>query len=373
MKQIYRQSRHKVRSDAFRSVCETLSLEAGGPEFSHIDETDPFWIEFVNVAMDQLVAPALADRIIQRDLTDRMPLLVWRNMEAMLRLNRSRNQRLYEEALDIADALNEIDVKPVFLKGSAGLLSNLYDEPGIRIMSDLDVLVPPDCVDACRHHLAGLGYKPAPMIRHPRNKAADTFQRRSSIAPIDLHQQVLDYEFQNILSADQILNECVTQKWHHVEYAVPSSTHQVIIGICHAQLNDRGYWYGNLPLRHLYDLVCFQRNPAVRIDWERIEDTFTATLNSRALEYHLLAARKLLDVDAEIEMRPHLMTRLFYWRSISLMGFPRLQRISFRFIRVFLLLSRELSAVELRARLRRNMADPSWWRRHIAIFWKGTR
>lgn len=373
MRQILHKTRRGVRTDAFRAACEILSLESCRTDFSQYGSTDAFWIDFADVAMDHLVVPALAYRVEQQGLSDRLPALINRHLDAMLRLNRSRNKRLYEEALDIADALNEIDIVPVFLKGSAGILSGLYDEPGVRIMSDLDVLVPLDCADRCRHHLAGLGYTPKPMIHHPRNRTIETYIRKSSVAPIDLHHQVFDLEFRNILSTREVMKECVTHRWHHVEFAVPSMTHQVMINIGHAQLNDHGYWYGNLPLRLLHDLAWFQQKAPDQIDWQRIAKAFSTTQNRRALEFHLHAAEKLLRVETTADVRPQLLTRLLFWRSISLMKFPKLQRISFRFIRVFLLLSRELSAAELRTRLRRNIVDPAWWQRHLAIFWKGTR
>lgn len=373
MKRIIQKTRHGVRTDAFRSVCEILSLDPCDADFSQYDTSHPFWVDLMDVAMDHLAVPALACAVEQKSLGDQLPSLVNRHLDAMLRLNRSRNQQLREEALEIADALNEIDIVPIFMKGSAGLLTGFYDEPGIRIMSDLDVLVPLDTADDCRHHLTGLGFKSVPMIRHPRNKAIETFERSSSIAPIDLHHQVFDYEYQKILSAQDVMRDCVTHNCHHAEFAVPSATHQVMINVGHAQLNDRGYWYGNLPIRLLHDLAWLQRKASDEIDWQEIKRAFTTTQNTRALEFHLHAARKLLGVESDGNVEPQLVTRLLFWRSISLMGYPTLQRISFRFIRIFLLLSRELSAAELRARLRRNMIDPVWWQRHITIFWKGTR
>lgn len=373
MRQIFQKSRHRVRARAFHSICQILSVAPAKSDFPEAGESDPFWVDFTDMAMDHLVMPALAHRLDHDGLLDRMPPLVNRYLDAMLRLNRSRNEQINEEALDLADALNEIDIVPVFLKGSAGLLTGLYDEPGIRVMSDMDVLVPQDRADDCRHHLTGLGYAPRKKFQHPRNKSFETFERRASAAPVDLHHQPLDFEYENMLSTHDVMKEAVTHRWHHVEFAVPNMTHQVMINIGHAQLNDHGYWYGNLPLRLLLDLALFEQKASDQIDWQRVEKAFTETQNGRALEFHLHAARKLIGLETGIDERPGIATRLLFWRSISLMGFPRLQRFSFRFIRVVLLLMRELSAAELRARLWRNMADLGWWQRHLVIFWKGTR
>lgn len=373
MNQLFPRSRHRVRARAFHSICQILSVERKSSDVLDTDASDPFWVDFTEVAMDQLVMPALAHRLGHDGATDRLPPLVSRYLDAMLRLNRGRNEQIREEALDLADALNEIDIVPVFLKGSAALLTGLYDESGFRVMSDMDVLVPMDRADDCQRHLTGLGYAPRKQYQHPRNKSFETFVRRASVAPVDLHHQLLDFEYRSVLSARDVMADAVTHRWHHVEYMVPSMTHQVMINIGHAQLNDHGYWFGNLPLRLLLDLALFEEKPDEQIDWQRVEKAYTETGNRRALEFHLYAARKLLGVETDIDVRPRLATKLLLWRSISLMGFPGLQRFSFRFIRVYLLLMRELSAAELRARLLRNMADPGWWQRHLVIFWKGTR
>ena len=67
-----------------------------------------FWIEFVRIATDSLMGPALALRFEQLGLSGIVPALVERHCHAVLRLNRSRNAQLRAEAIELASELNRI-------------------------------------------------------------------------------------------------------------------------------------------------------------------------------------------------------------------------------------------------------------------------
>lgn len=371
------QKTRKIRTNAFLFICKILSradltrsdLQIPGGK----DDGNPFWAEVVNVSMDQLMAPAVAHRLHQRTLTGQAPPLIQRYLDAMLRLNRSRNERLQHEAMEIAAILNEIDVVPVFLKGAAGLLTGLHDDPAVRVMSDLDVVVPAEFSNRCRKHLVARGYERAPTLPHPRQKGIDTYVRASSTAPIDLHHEVMEYRYQNLLSGSEIIGESVAHSRDGIRFAIPSPTHQIIINIGQSQLNDHAYWYGNLALRTIYDFACRTRVMHDQIDWQMIETRFAQMRFKTALNFHCHAARRMLGVETGGPVKPGLLVRFLYWRALFLIDYPALQRANYRIVRVFMLLRQELSSRETLVRLLRNMGDADWWHRHLEIFRKGIR
>lgn len=71
-------------------------------------------------------------------MSDAIPEVAARHLRALHRLNGGRDTHLNEQAMAIASALKRIGVVPVFIKGSAGLLSGRYDDPAVRVMSDVD-------------------------------------------------------------------------------------------------------------------------------------------------------------------------------------------------------------------------------------------
>jgi hypothetical protein len=365
------------RSAAFRFLCRCLSASNRGAledQLARMARSPAFrWTEFVDLATDQLVAPTVAHRFDRLRLNGVVPEVVERYFSAILRLIRSRNTHLRNEAMEVARALNEIDVVPVFLKGSAGLLAGLYDDPGIRVMSDLDVLVPPDSGDDSVSCLRTLGYFQTDGTRHPRMHSFCTLARVARLAPVDLHREVLAYPHERLLPARDVLIDAVEHRRDGVTFAVPCVTHQIILNVGHAQLNDHGYVLGHLPLRSLHDLALMVQGEQDQIDWKQIENRFLAIGNRKALDFHCFAARELLDAEPEAGSGPSPFTRFLLRRAHFMIDHPGMQRISHRFIRVVLLLKRELSSAELRARLLRNMRDTGWWRRHLAIFLRGGR
>ena len=362
------------RTRAFRLVCEYLSVVPRGDikQETIAAATCPpsFWVEFIKTSTDFLMGPTLALRFEKLGLSGILPSLVERHCHAVLRLNRSRNAQLHAEAIELASELNRIDVVPLFLKGSAGLLSGLYEDPGARIMSDLDVLVPVYRAHDCERLLSELGYSEASVMRRPRDKSIGTFLRERSTAPIDLHHEVLAYPNQGLLSARETIEDSVVHNLDGVSVAVPSTTHQVVLNIGHAHLNDHGYRYGSLPLRALWDFALHLQNQS-DIDWQQVDDRFAAIGKWSAADYHCLAVSETMNVEARPGYVPSLTARLLVMRARLLTSHPPLQRIWFRFVRVAMLLRRELSDEELRARLLRNVRDPEWWRRHLDIFWRG--
>ena len=325
----------------------------------------------VDMATDQLVAPAMTLHLDQAALREAIPDIVLRYFQAMLRLNRGRNRQLRREAKEIATALNTIEIVPIFLKGGAGLLSDLYEDIGIRVMSDLDILIPGAQAKECAACLETLGYFAVGRDSHPFAHSLGGFVSDAAIAPIDLHQEALAYPCQALLPGEDVIAEAVVVEYDGCQIACPDPTHQLILNIGHAQLNDHARAYAHLPLRALYDYRTICEKWSDRIDWHQVEDRFRASKNWPALEYHGLAAEKLLAVASAPARRPGIGTRLQFRRAAYMVGHPRLQAVVNRFIRVGVLLKRELSSSKLRRRLLRNLGASEWWRRHFRFFLAG--
>jgi len=365
------------RSAALEFLCSCLSSSNGQELEDRIGaagEAPHFrWSDFIELATDHMVAPTLAYRFDRCGLGESLPDLVERYFGASLRLNRGRNAKLRGQATEVAAALNEIDVTPVFLKGAAGLLSGLYEEPGIRMMSDLDILVPADRGGDCVARLTALGYVPAKSEDHPRMHTFASLAGPSGRAPVDLHREALAYPYELLLPVGDVVGQAISHDFDGGKLAVPSPTHQVIHSIGHAQLSDHAYAYGRLPLQSLHDVMLLRQKWGSSIDWRRIDSCFCTNGNRTALGYHWLAARELLNQTPETGVRPNTWQRALLRRARFMVDHPVLQRISDRFVRVLLLLRRELADTELRARLGRNMRRRDWWQRHLAIFWQGGR
>lgn len=364
------------RSAAFRLICACLSartteeMDAAPVLAAAVPRLN--WVEFVQLATDHLVAPIIGRRIEQSGLHAEVPELIRRYFDAMLRLNRIRNSELQREAVEIIAACNGVDVVPLFIKGAAGLLTGLYEDPGVRIMSDLDILVPlsrgVDCVDC----LAAIGFVRSETIDPPLH-GFGAFSRASGSATIDLHRDALAHPCDALLPACDVLQGATHHRIGGHAFATPCPTHQVILNVGHAQLNDHGYAYGHLSLRSLYDLSLIARKWHDDIDWKEIEGRFEASGLSHALEFHCLALDRLLGIAPRATHHSSVSARILMQRATVMVDHPRVQDISNRLIRIMILLKRNLSTPALRARLMRNMRRRGWWARHLAVLWRGGR
>lgn len=78
-------------------------------------------------------------------------------MKGVYRRTWYKNQILLDQARGLAAALEQEGIPVVFLKGMAALLG-FYGDPGLRVMKDLDVLVPGDCADRAAGILEARGF-----------------------------------------------------------------------------------------------------------------------------------------------------------------------------------------------------------------------
>jgi hypothetical protein len=352
-----------LRSDRGEARRQSLLLTITSPVVS--------WVDVVDLAANQLVVAAVAHQFEQLGLFGELPEIVERYFRAGYKLNKERNKQLHNEAVEIVSALNEIDVVPYFIKGSAGMLSGVYDDPAMRWMSDLDIIVAADRGEESINRLTGLGYKRVATEDHPQAHWFAILAQESKIAPVDLHRDVIAYPHQKLLSAREVIDQGEILEIGGVRMAVPSPTHQVILNVAHAQLNDHCYAYGFLPLRSLYDFAILTGDRQDAIDWQEVDERFARDRSKHALDYHCLAAARLLNCNPRTPLRTGPAARFLLGRARFLKDNPQLHGISFRIMRVLLLMHRELSSSDTRGRLMRNIFDRHWWKRHMKFFWQG--
>ncbi len=89
----------------------------------------------------------------------RLPACVQEQAKAGYESNALRNQRLVTELTDILHALAAAGIPAMPLKGSLLLEENAYGDPALRVLRDLDILIPPAQHDAAVGALLAIGYR----------------------------------------------------------------------------------------------------------------------------------------------------------------------------------------------------------------------
>ena len=132
------------------------------------------------VASEQLVSPALYPALVRNGQLDFVRPDFRAYLQSLYELNVRRNERLVAQAHELWDALAARDIGPIALKGLAGLVGELYPQPGERLMQDIDLLVVESRLPVARAALVALGYRPTPA---PGATEAD-YDRTQQQAPL---------------------------------------------------------------------------------------------------------------------------------------------------------------------------------------------
>ncbi len=359
------------RVAAFRYLCDCLALPACGIELESLRRTAKSrnftWTSFIAGAYEHLVAPAVPFALQKLKLCEVLPPGAIAYFDGVARIVRERNEKVIDQAVEVAEILNRIEITPVLLKGGAHLLRGLYPDPAMREMVDLDVLVAAERIDDCAACLRDKGFQPLTDYLHPRGHHYPPLGRPGSPLPIELHHQVMAHRYDQFLTAKEVRETASILDGYEAQIAVPSPTCSVIHNVAHAQLSNHDYLYGRIDLRSLFDFALLSRAYTGEIDWSEISRRFSRHRGRTALNFHMRCAQDLLRMKIPELSRFDPITRFLYWRARYLAGRPKLLELSVRLIRPFLLLRRELSDPVLRRRLARNMTDHAWWARHIGI------
>ncbi|MFT3974431.1 MAG: nucleotidyltransferase family protein [Amaricoccus sp.] len=236
------------------------------------------------------LVPALASALARRGVRPDEPELA-AYLDAMHALNARRNARLMAEAGDIAAALVAAGVRPLFLKGTALLLLGLHADPASRFLGDIDILVPPDQIEAAAGAIAALGFacvSSAPAHVHDRVKLAHPDRP----AAVELHHPAVPGHLAGPLGADA-MRAAARPVAALPGASVPSATDLVLHNVLHGMLHDWNFAMAELPLRDALDLALVGR--AGGVDWNAVAARIErAPQGAAALAFALAATREAL-------------------------------------------------------------------------------
>src|SRR3954466_1718578 len=118
----------------------TFEKDAFAPKYG-LDIAGLPWREISTLANQELLAPTLWARLRAKDLAEALPLEVGAYLRRAHAVNTVRNEHIKAQLLNAIQALNALNIEPVLLKGSVDLFITRYDDPGARILRDVDLFI----------------------------------------------------------------------------------------------------------------------------------------------------------------------------------------------------------------------------------------
>jgi hypothetical protein len=231
-----------------------------------------------------------------------------------------RNERLARQLEEAVIAMNGQGVTPVLLKGAATLATAPVERRGVRLMSDLDIMVMPDEAERAVLALGEIGYEVHDKAGPENPKWYVELCRPQDVGTIDL-QQAAPGPAHLYGGPGHALSHCAPAPLGQGSVYVPTPTYQALMLIIHDQFQDYGYWLGELDLRHLLELRDLN-NSVEGLDWRELASYVSGKLMKNAVETQLLALAALLGVEVPRSMRSRLIPRLQFMRQLMQARFP---------------------------------------------------
>lgn len=305
--------------------CMTGEIEAG------LD-----WVEVIGTANDQRAAPALYRRLLK---TGAAP---WVDADALEYLrwfddaNRDRNRRIWDLLRKAVGELNAAGITPTVLKGGNDLAQRADPGDCDRILADLDILVPPDNLEAAQRVFAELGLSPMENSRHTHSPGS--YWRQDEVVPIDLHAN-LPVRIARLLPEDGRARMIVHER-DGLRFFGPDPTLHFFITIVHEMVHDRVLLHGTTELCYLLDLARQVEERRTLIDWRWLNAMRANARFRLSLDLQGLMMRHLLDFELEEFPEPGLPARLLHGRRVFKLRHEELGFLEWRILRLGLLARR---------------------------------
>lgn len=316
----------KAALSAFAMVADGLRPEAGGAAASTRRRRQDDWAAPIAVANAHFVTPALYASLRDAGALADLPGEVRDYLAVVYQANHLRNESLREQASELAAALRAAGIRPMLLKGSLSLFTDAYPDAGIRMIRDLDVLVPAAAGRTAVGVLHALGYSTA--TRYPEgHHAYGDFVRPGDAGAVDLHFEPLDAA--HLLAASEVWDRADPIAAGRTEVQAPSPTDWLMHTLLHAQIHHLGNFYrGVIELRQLLEFAQLTRRYGDRIDWAFIERRLECYRLTVPLHAYALAAERLLGLRWPLSGRPASGAGLQYRRCMAQISWPFLGRLA---------------------------------------------
>jgi hypothetical protein len=268
------------------------------------------WMQVIWEANQHLVTPAL--HIALENCPDsEIPSDVREYTSFIYHKNHERNLGLRSQAIEAVEAFSRCGIETVPLKGAGILLTASDERLGIRIMTDLDLMVPEDQVPAAMDCLLNLGYE---VLHCECGSHADAvLGRAGNFGPIDLHHRPPGPT--SLHSLNELSAESTMLSVGNAHVRLPSPTLRAFHLIVHDLLHDNQFRSGDINLRHLLDLEQLARAPG-GVDWIRLASKMTGRRERLALRTQLVMLHRLLGVDLPAKLLIHPASWFQHWRRM---------------------------------------------------------
>ena len=312
----------KAIRESLHFLCRCLRFsddtENLGRARREISSGQPAWETVVFLANHYLVTPALRTALQRKGLWGLLDHELRQYLEEIHRLNVQRNHLVKEEAIRAVGHLNAAGIEPVLLKGGANLFTDPYGDTGVRMMIDVDMLLPEILCSRATNVLLDHGYNEMARPDDEEDTAhGEPLLRDGAVARMELHTRLLHHNEPQVLSTDDAWEQSQRLTFQDVKLRVLSPEHWFVYNFLHSEVRHEHFDRGLIGLRDLYDLSAVWGEIADKVDWHRLTSAMMSHGIERPFLSYLHLAQRLFGIALPEEVTATLSAEIHYYRCIA--------------------------------------------------------
>jgi hypothetical protein len=231
--------------------------------------TENEWHQFFLTAVRKRVSALIFYRLKKRDALGFLPKQIEEGFRNRYLMNAARNLKLSFELRNVLEAFLAENISSIVLKG-AHLVNWIYENPALREMSDIDLMLHPEQMKLADKILSQMGYRP----RTPWDLACEmenfrhlpVYTKRSSI-PIELHFNIFQVASSFYVGADELWPEKTVYQNGGLKFN-GLSPELLLVHIC-VHLAGHRYAFGLHPLCDISELIFMGSK---LLNWEKFSN-----------------------------------------------------------------------------------------------------
>lgn len=289
------------RKESLLFIAQCLTIlsdkENRAKVLSKVKNKDLNWDEVVKTSTEHRVFPALYSNLKKSNILNHVPKDLVSYMTYISNLNKERNLKIIEQANEINSILISNDIKPIFLKGTAFLLTDLYNDISERMVGDIDFIIPIKDYKKCIKILYKSGYKDQKHLKYHFPESERRHYRRiikkNHIAAIEVHHSLTKKKYVNEFNYNFIKKNIQNING----FNVMGFQDQLNLSIISDQINDNGYYYRTISLKHAYDIYLLSKKTSAKISFNEFKKLKKPMNNFLAVCYYIFGKSETLIYD----------------------------------------------------------------------------
>ena len=359
----------------FIGKCLSLAVHPErAPEIQKILQSGNLsWESLVYQSSNQLVLPALYLNLKRNNLLSYLPEDLVDHLDDITHQNRNRNQAILKQVEEITVLLRTKGLDPIYLKGTAHLVDNLYEDIAERMLSDIDLLLEEKDARKAWQILKNSGY----IEHHEFSEAAFGEHRHlteltkdGEVASVEVHRRLLEGEYDKRFNWNTV-KEKIKKSPSSIGALVLSDKDLILHNMMNTQMNDKANSMYKLLLRQSYDLMLLARRENPLLITKDFGHYFDKLNSYIALSADILGNPRGLTFENSPRIKRHIRHIKLIWKYPSITNF--LSKIYFIFFRIYRYISQFFLffiRTSVRRRIINSLRNPDYYEAHFAMYKK---